>query len=88
MCENRSGYIRYGKQIFKRSRTQTFKGGNQNDQLGYLIFNDGVEQETSENAKILLQNGVSFELVRKSIHHISDEALQTIYDEVMALQNK
>ena len=53
-------------------------------ELGLLIYNDGVADEAAENARNLLKNGASFELVRKSIHHISDEMLQKIYDEVMA----
>lgn len=61
-------------------------------ELGLLIYNDGkadgisqgIEKEAIENAKNFFANGVSFEIVRKSIHHISDEVLQQIYDEVMA----
>ena len=57
-------------------------------ELGALIYNDGIsqgiEQEALENARNLFINGVSFEIVRKSICNITDEALQKIYDEVMA----
>lgn len=57
-------------------------------ELGTLIYNDGItdgiEREALDNAKNLLLNGASFELVRKSILNISDEDLCKIYDEVMA----
>lgn len=41
-------------------------------------------EEATENAKNLFKNGVSYELVRKSIITISEEELQQIYDTVMA----
>jgi len=60
-------------------------------ELGTIIYNDGVtqgitqgiEKEALENAKNLLLNGVSFQLVRDSIKSLSDETLQRIYDEVI-----
>lgn len=61
-------------------------------ELGLFLYNDGkadgiaegISQEAFDNAKSFLKNGVSFELVRKSIKNISDKELQEIYDEVMA----
>ena len=64
------------------------KEGIKMTELGLLIYNDGIADEAAENAKNFLLNGVPYELVRKSIHHISDESLQKIYDEVMELQKK
>ena len=57
-------------------------------ELGLMIYNDGIADEAAENAKNFFLNGATFELVRKSIHHISDEMLQKIYDEVMESKNK
>lgn len=73
-------------------------------ELGTLIYNDGVaqgisqgiekgisqgiEKEALENAKNLFINGAPFDLVRKSIHSITDEALEKIYNEVMASKNE
>ena len=51
--------------------------------LGTIIFNDGVEKASIDNARNLLDNGVSFDLVRKSIQNLSDETLEKIYKEVM-----
>lgn len=68
-------------------------------ELGAIIYNDGIadgitqgieqgiEQEATENATNLFKNGISYEIVRKSIHSLSDEVLQKIYDEVMSSQN-
>lgn len=65
-------------------------------ELGLFLYNDGkadgiaegisqgISQEAFDNAKSFLKNGVSYELVRKSIKNISDKELQEIYDEVMA----
>lgn len=65
-------------------------------ELGSLIYNDGkadglsegiaqgIEKEAMENAENLFKNGSSYELVRSSIRHISDEMLRNIYDRVMA----
>ena len=64
------------------------KEGIKMTELGLLIYNDGIADEAAENAKNFFLNGVSFEIVRKSIKHISDEALQKIYDEVMETQKK
>lgn len=44
----------------------------------------GIEEAAIENARNLFKNGVSYELVRKSIIPLSDEQLRKIYDEVMA----
>ena len=56
--------------------------------LGTLIYNDGImegiEKEALENAHTLFINGVSFDVVCKSITSLSDEVLHKIYDEVMA----
>lgn len=64
------------------------KEGIKMTELGLLIYNDGIADEAAENAKSFFENGVSFEIVRKSIRHISDEMLQKIYDEVMESQKK
>ena len=57
-------------------------------ELGLFIYNDGIadgiEKASLENAKSFFINGASFEIVRKSISNLTDEALQQIYDEVMA----
>ena len=54
--------------------------------LGTLIYNDGlsdgISQTAINNARQFLINGVSYELVRKSIKEISDEKLKEIYEEV------
>lgn len=42
----------------------------------------GAIQASTENARNLFENGASFELVRASIEILSDEELQSIYDEV------
>ena len=61
-------------------------------ELGAMIYNDGIEQGIEQasltNAKNFFINGASFEIVRKSISNITDEALQQIYDDVMASKNK
>ena len=41
-----------------------------------------------ENAKKFFENGASYELVRSSITHLTDEQLQKIYDEVMAAKTE
>ena len=51
--------------------------------LGTIIYNDGIEKASIENARNFFVNGATFELVRKSITTLSDEVLQKIYDEVM-----
>ena len=60
-------------------------------ELGLFIYNDGVkdgiEKEALDNAKNFFLNGAPYEMVRKSIHTLSDEVLQKIYDEVMTAQN-
>ena len=53
-------------------------------ELGLFIYNDGKLDAQKEGAKNIFINGVSFELVRKSLTEISDEMLHEIYDEVMA----
>lgn len=55
--------------------------------LGTLLYNDGKNDEALENAKNFFINGVSFDIVRKSIKNISDEKLREIYNEVMANKN-
>ena len=45
---------------------------------------EGRTEEATENAINLFKNGVPYELVRASIEILSDEKLQSIYDEVMA----
>ena len=63
--------------------------------LGRIIYNDGIadgisqgiSQNAIENARNLLINGVSFELVCASITGISEEDLQKIYDEVKASES-
>ena len=72
------------------------KEGIKMTELGTIIYNDGladgisqgisqgVEKEALENARNFFMNGVSFQLVRDSIKSLSDEALQKLYDEVMA----
>lgn len=61
-------------------------------ELGAIIYNDGIadgiaqgiEQEAIENATNFFKNGISYEIVCKSIHSLSDEVLQKIYNEVMS----
>lgn len=65
-------------------------------ELGLFIYNDGVadgisqgilqgiEQEALENAKNFFANDVPYDIVRKSIHSLSDEVLHKIFDEVKA----
>ncbi len=43
---------------------------------------EATEREAKNNARTLLLNGVSYELVRASIKSLSDEVLQQIYQEV------
>ena len=54
--------------------------------LGQMIYDDGIEkgieQEARENAKNLFKNGATYQLVRCSIHSITDEDLMKIYEEV------
>ena len=47
----------------------------------------GAQQNAIANATKFFQNGASYELVRASIDALSDEALQAIYNEVMASKN-
>lgn len=44
----------------------------------------GIEQNAIDNARKLLKNGVSYEIVRASIDVLSDEKLHEIYKEVMS----
>ena len=53
-------------------------------ELGAMIYNDGIEQASLTDARNLLSNGVSFEIVRKSIINLTDDTLLKIYDEVKA----
>lgn len=64
--------------------------------LGLSIYNDGIAdgisqgisqgkiEEAINNARKLFKNGDPYELVRASIEILTDEKLQSIYDEVMA----
>ena len=45
-------------------------------------IDEGREKEATLNAKMLLKNGVSLELVTASITFLSKEKLQEIYEEV------
>ena len=56
--------------------------------LGTLIYNDGVNEASIQNARNFFKNGVSFEIVRDSITSLSEETLKEIYAEVMATKNK
>jgi hypothetical protein len=47
-----------------------------------LGLEEGLELASMENAKKFFINGASYELVRNSIAHLTDEQLQTIYNEV------
>ena len=47
----------------------------------------GIEEASIDNARKFFKNGVSFEIVRASIEHLTDEQLQEIYDEVMNSKN-
>ena len=49
---------------------------------GYI--NEGKQEEAALNARMLLKNGVSMELVAASIQSITAEKLQEIYEEVQA----
>lgn len=48
----------------------------------------GLEEGAIHNARNFFKNGVSFDIVRKSIENLSDEQLRKIYDEVMTSNNK
>ena len=48
----------------------------------------GSKQNAIENAKRLFENGASYQLVRNSIVNLTDEEMQTIYDEVMKNKEK
>ena len=48
----------------------------------------GIEEASIDNARNLFKNGASFELVRASIEHITDEQLKRIYDEVLDSKKK
>jgi hypothetical protein len=47
-----------------------------------LGLEEGREMEALTNARKFFENGASYELVRNSIEHLTDEQLQKIYDEV------
>ena len=47
-------------------------------------FNNGKRDILITTAKNFLQNGVSYEVVRKSIQGLSDEELRAIYEEACA----
>lgn len=52
------------------------------------LLEEGRELEALENARKLFENGVSYELVRNSIQHLTDGQLQKIYDEVQKSKNE
>lgn len=56
--------------------------------LGTMIYNDGILENATENARNFFINGASFEIVRDSIKALSEDELHKIYDEVMASRNK
>ena len=47
-----------------------------------LGIEEGCKQASIDNARMLFQNGVSFEIVRASIEHLTDAQLREIYDEI------
>jgi hypothetical protein len=51
-----------------------------------MIREEGREEQARQTAHNLFENGASYELVRASIALLSDEELQTIYDEVMGVK--
>ena len=57
-------------------------------ELGLLLYNDGkadgIEQASLKDAKNLLKNGVSFEVIQASIEGLTNTDLQKIYNEVKA----
>ena len=57
-------------------------------ELGLFLYNDGkadgIEQASLDNARNLLNNGISYEIVRNSIEQLTDKQLTEIYDEIMA----
>lgn len=52
------------------------------------LYEEGRTEEALENAREFFKNGVSYELVRKSIKNLSDEKLKEIYEEVVAETKK
>ena len=57
-------------------------GGQILDYEAKRILNKGKKEEATQNAYNLFKNGASYELVRASIEGLSDEELQSIYNEV------
>ena len=69
-------------------------------ELGLLLYNDGIEegikqgitqgmqQASLKDAKNLLKNGVSFEVIQASIEGLTNADLQNIYNEVKASKEK
>ena len=52
------------------------------------LLEKGFEIASIENAKNLFNNDVSYEVVRQSIKHLTDEQLKEIYDDVMTEKKK
>lgn len=44
------------------------------------LIKEEVKEELKEMAQNFFENGVDFEMVRKSIRHLSDDELKEIYD--------
>ena len=63
-------------------------GGQILDYEAKRILNKGKKEEATQNAYNLFKNGASYELVRASIEGLSDEELQSIYNEVCPKQGE
>ena len=75
----------FGKELEQMGTFSDYYYGKGFDKGISQGISQGSKTTAVDNAKKLLKNGASYELVRNSIDLLTDEELQEIYDEVMGV---